>query len=841
MDAYFEKLNQMIAEARKAYEADEDKLPSGLSPLFTLAFCGDIDAVFKYAKKERFWRSGYVNEKYYKKQRKTAIKLIKKLHKAKEYLKYSIKFASEDKLIPYVAYNLAHCARKFNDMDHFEYNMQNALHGGDPRAIEEMLEYHTTNEPIGDRYTGKILYNGRFDWVEMMYYAIGGIGFDYTSYYPQGSRDIPEMPYGVDAEDVRKKSYKRLLETLVYFADPDLTGTEDHQKRFGDFVPTEEQIMIARRWFFVEDERLPQDNAVNAYREKVADKLREFLAGNDKKPAKKTTKTVDAAFGTVTVPAEAAANVPKAKKRSEAKQPTEKKSAAPAAPKTEYKRIEMSSGDVYEGGYANGEYHGQGTYTSRKGWVYVGAFDNGVMTDGKLTFTDSGNIFEGHFENGALHGKGKATYYVKVDGKYEYDGEYEGDWVKGKRHGKGKRMYYNGNVYEGDWKEDKRDGYGKFERYTDKLQTKHFRDLVYEGQWNGDKKHGKGVEKHYMPGVNQDVTVYEGEWVNGNREGIFVWYLFYPAIGKESSKDMQYYQNGKVVIESIPYDASIKTYEDFASAKAKLDAKKSAPKVPAERASTTNSPLRSEGKTRKHISMLKCSYYPVMDRISLSVNGKNIQLVEGNSAQTGWGRWKARNGSRYGGTFKNGKFNGMGHYRFSNGKWYAGEFLDNQFHGYGIYYDKKNYHFGRFENGVCITERHFVRAIGQKPDFKNEDGSEIYYCGNTQIIIDKHGIGMIEHRNTDAAWKCTYSFDDYIMAMGKCPNGSITDKNSVILVANPKKHEEIRLEIGEMKNDENAGKCVVKLSSGSIIEALWYGADDFKVLSKTDWAGRRIN
>ncbi len=259
-------------------------------------------------------------------------------------------------------------------------------------------------------------------------------------------------------------------------------------------------------------------------------------------------------------------------KAAEAKKPAEKKSTAPAAPKTEYKRIEMSSGDVYEGGYANGEYHGQGTYTSRKGWVYVGAFDNGVMTDGKLTFTESGHVFEGHFENGALHGKGKAIYYVKENGKYVYDGTYEGDWVKGKCHGKGKRVYYNGNIYDGDWVDDKRDGYGKFERYTDKLQTKHFCDLVYEGQWNGDKKHGKGVEKHYIPGVNQDVTVYEGEWVNGKREGIFVWYLFYPAVGRQSSKDMQYYRNGKVVIESIPYDASIKTYEDFAAAKAKLDA-----------------------------------------------------------------------------------------------------------------------------------------------------------------------------------------------------------------------------------------------------------------------------
>ncbi len=601
MDTYFEQLNELIGAAKADIEAGRYGISAAIQPEIAIAMYGDMDAVFSSFKRETGASYMHIEPKKLAKLYKKLEKSIAKMKKAKYVYEAQKCFSSDERMAPCVSYEFAMYYLCNGSPESYIPNMETAAASGDPRAITYCQNYYSTNSEEANPYAGasyaqNIKLNGKFDFNKMFYYAILGIGFDYSPYYPDRYTVIPNTFSGADAEGKRKEALEKLYETLAYFVLPENMESEDYQKHFGDFVPSELQVKIARKWFFVEDDRFIIPDGMHRYiaemREKitaavqaetspkVAPKTKKETAKPKtlKTADKKTTKTVDTAFGTVTVPAEAAANVPEAKKKSEtkkkseAKKPAEKKSTAPAAPKTEYKRIEMSSGDVYEGGYANGEYHGQGTYTSRKGWVYVGAFDNGVMTDGKLTFTESGHVFEGHFENGALHGKGKATYYVKENGKYVYDGTYEGDWVKGKCHGKGKRVYHNGNVYDGDWVDDKRDGYGKFERYTDKLQTKHFRDLVYEGQWNGDKKHGKGVEKHYIPGVNEDVTVYEGEWVNGKREGIFVWYLFYPATGKESSKDMQYYQNGEIVIESIPYDASIKTYEDFAAAKAKLDA-----------------------------------------------------------------------------------------------------------------------------------------------------------------------------------------------------------------------------------------------------------------------------
>ena len=58
-----------------------------------------------------------------------------------------------------------------------------------------------------------------------------------------------------------------------------------------------------------------------------------------------------------------------------------------------------------------------------------------------------GDIYEGNWKDGYYHGKGKYTY--------TNDFVYEGDWEYGRRHGQG-RLYANGNVREGYWENDKR-------------------------------------------------------------------------------------------------------------------------------------------------------------------------------------------------------------------------------------------------------------------------------------------------------------------------------------------------------------------------------------------------
>lgn len=561
MNEYFAALEQKAAEELQTAETCGGNIFEEKEHLFAAAIAGNVDAVFAYAKHVVNTRFEKIPEKELSKLYKKLGKYSKKLDGAKteaDIYKVMKKMPLKEKDSPRGQYLIA---QSFKRIGKYMYNAS-AIDGGDPEAIANGQKYFSTNGVIADEYTARILYKGKFDIEAFLDYSIRGIGIDYSPYYPNSYTPMPGAKYGVSIHYIHRHAYRLFLETLEYFADSDKLGTDEYKARFGDYVPDGETVLIAQHWFFVDDDRLVPDDDVLEFREKVAAKLRERLAGSKKKPAKKA-QTVDAPRGTAEErKPEKKASAPTAPKKSTA---TPQRAAAEGA-KTEFRRQEFASGDVYEGEFVGSERHGQGTYTSRKGWVAVGQFAHDNIADGKVTFTESGSTYEGHFENGGLHGKGKATYYVKENGKYVYDGTYEGDWVKAKREGKGKRVYYDGSVYEGDWVDDKRNGYGRVEHYTDKWQTKHFSDLVYEGQWKDDKKHGKGVEKHYMPGVNQDVTVYEGEWVNGKREGIFVWYLFYPAVGRQSSKEMRYYQNGEAVFDSIPYDASIKTYEDFAAA-----------------------------------------------------------------------------------------------------------------------------------------------------------------------------------------------------------------------------------------------------------------------------------
>ena len=61
----------------------------------------------------------------------------------------------------------------------------------------------------------------------------------------------------------------------------------------------------------------------------------------------------------------------------------------------------------------------------------------------------SGDWYEGHFANGRREGKGAYTW---SNGCW-----YEGDWVNGMRHGQGKEYLPNGQlIYEGTFRNDKK-------------------------------------------------------------------------------------------------------------------------------------------------------------------------------------------------------------------------------------------------------------------------------------------------------------------------------------------------------------------------------------------------
>jgi len=87
------------------------------------------------------------------------------------------------------------------------------------------------------------------------------------------------------------------------------------------------------------------------------------------------------------------------------------------------------TGEVYEGGWANGIPHGKGRQTWPSGYVYEGDWVKGWMSgSGKQTYPN-GNIYEGEFVNNVIHGHGKLTF-----GNEDY---YIGEFINGLKHGRG--------------------------------------------------------------------------------------------------------------------------------------------------------------------------------------------------------------------------------------------------------------------------------------------------------------------------------------------------------------------------------------------------------------------
>lgn len=532
MATYFDRITGLAEQEWQAANACTDVTKKD-EYLFRAAKYGHIDALFAFAAECVGTRAAQVSEKELKNIYKKISKFSDKLKKAKsseDAFAIADKCLSwDDKAAPRYQYILG---KKVAQFGKFSLTMLNAATAGDPEAMLAVQEQASTNENIADFYTGRILYAGKFDWDQMLEYAFCGMGFDYSPYYPKGFADIPGMPGGVDIPSIRANAYEQLLKTLEFFAVPAKQGTEEYKARFGDFVPDEDTVMIARYWFYIKDARLTENSEITAYKEKVvaeidkAIKLERLKAigsameAEDKKQAAET-KTVQSAFGAVTIPAKTVTTAPEAETIS-------------TNPKAEYRRMETKNGDVYEGEVVDGKYHGKGTYTSHLGFTYVGDFLNNTMT-GKAHLTGpDGTVYEGDFLNGKRNGKGKVT---SPEGW-----TYEGDWVDDHKTGKGKFTYKNGDTYEGDLVNGVREGQGLYVYASGN---------TYEGQWKDDIKHGHGIETKYSHGFHADYTVDEGEWVDGKKEGRFVWYLSFPDAkpGYQPPKHLNYYQNGECLAD----------------------------------------------------------------------------------------------------------------------------------------------------------------------------------------------------------------------------------------------------------------------------------------------------
>jgi len=117
-----------------------------------------------------------------------------------------------------------------------------------------------------------------------------------------------------------------------------------------------------------------------------------------------------------------------------------------------------STGDKYEGEFADDEITGNGIYTYANGDVYTGSILSGKMHGNGVIIFASGDKYEGSFSNGLRNGSGVYTW--------KSGAKYDGDFVNDVKSGSGKMYYANGDYYEGQFVNDKRQGSG-FYKWAD--------------------------------------------------------------------------------------------------------------------------------------------------------------------------------------------------------------------------------------------------------------------------------------------------------------------------------------------------------------------------------------
>jgi hypothetical protein len=211
-------------------------------------------------------------------------------------------------------------------------------------------------------------------------------------------------------------------------------------------------------------------------------------------------------------------------------------------------RMDWDNGVSYEGQWAKGKLHGEGSKLYSRGGGYVGNWvENQRQGEGVCLFAGKFGYekWTGTFLADQPHGNGKMLYQDGVEGEFEFDMgtplstpalgfegplsnlddgspstlgiagyykggwcadstapdgfgimqwengiEYKGMWKKGLYHGHGRKLYSRGGGYEGAWVNGQREGLG-ISFYGAELVQKHG-ILRWEGPFENDQAHGVG-------------------------------------------------------------------------------------------------------------------------------------------------------------------------------------------------------------------------------------------------------------------------------------------------------------------------------------------------------------
>lgn len=173
----------------------------------------------------------------------------------------------------------------------------------------------------------------------------------------------------------------------------------------------------------------------------------------------------------------------------------------------------------YRGGFADGVFHGQGSYDWGNGVRYEGAFVRGTKSGrGTIVYADN-RKFTGDFQNNLYHGKG---VYTDADGSV-----YEGEFRHGRFNGRGIYTWVNGDNYTGQFKDDLMEGEGVYQRANGEKYSGPFRKNERDGighyTWpNGDRYEG-AFRSNEMNGEGTytyaDGSRYIGAFADGKKHG----------------------------------------------------------------------------------------------------------------------------------------------------------------------------------------------------------------------------------------------------------------------------------------------------------------------------------
>ncbi|MFM2194865.1 MAG: hypothetical protein RL092_465 [Bacteroidota bacterium] len=461
---------------------------------------------------------------------------------------------------------------------------------------------------------------------------------------------------------------------------------------------------------------------------------------------------------------------------------------------------------IYIGSFKNGLPEGNGEWTwklwSDQGYVKItGSFSNGLVEGKAKALLVSGNVYEGNFKNGLFHGQGILTY---IDGSiaegkkgvaqiaYPY---YEGNFEQGKKSGIGQFYYLNGEKLDGNWKDDKFCGKGVLtneeeDRYSGDFYLgvphgsgvmNYSNGSIYNGQWENGNYNGKGKF------TKANGTVKDGEFAMGKFSGFARIYFDDGAFFEGQILNDEYAGKGKYIsasgktIEGEFLNSSIKEgiirYSNGDYYKGTWDASKvfhGTARVTAGNKSIWEGEWEgdlpiSKGKVTFQDGRVyegEWSGYEKEKSLYYELNGQGIMRhPDGGYYQgrfvSGWpsGQGKSLNpsGDLYDGEWKNGVKSGYGTMTYGNGDAYTGNWENDARNGYGTLkmkngdvYEGEWLNNTKHGNGVLT----YANGTVEKGEFENDRYYKIYDCPTTTLeggkVFMAKNLDVRTFRNGDA-------------------------------------------------------------------------------------------